>query len=576
MRFLTKWTSNGNVAERGIPLPVSRPDGVSDLSYFSNSYGSYSRINPAISGFTSQTMTPFIDANNNGQFDEASECIGAPVLITFVINAPVSTTNCTDVTFSYVVTSSSSTTNLVTVANTNPSSSTIQMTSGDYFQVGALTTNTSVAALRFIENVAFSGPVITDMGLITAPLLTFNTSAGTYFNRTYGPYMLPESSISVVLSSTITPYLDLNFDGQYNAGTECLGKPAYLVYQIKRPVSTTIACADVTFSYTLTGNTPVPLSNTSPVSPTIILGSGGSLQFSQGTSNVPLNNLRFLEKVTYSSPVITDIGLITAASLTFSSGANTVNNRYFDRSVGPFVLPDPAVTVVISVTAIPYIDLNGDQQYNPDNECFGKSLTYVLVCNNALFTVQSGPWNSPSIWLWGRVPDLSTPVTISHTVTVPNYVAGQAKQVSYGPGGRILFQKGSLLRLGGEPCNPMTADPHTLLTQNTWQVDELRSMSNNVIDYYKRGATTGNTSNYDNSNIYRFFVDGTGEYTNDGIVKPITWNFVNAERTKVRITESATTYNWENLILTPFSLEYTEYANRNGSNLLGQIRRTVR
>ena len=101
-----------------------------------------------------------------------------------------------------------------------------------------------------------------------------------------------------------------------------------------------------------------------------------------------------------------------------------------------------------------------------------------------------------------------------------------------------------------------------MLTQKTWKADEVRvQQSNDEVQYYKRGALT-NTTDYDSDSL-RFNINNTGVYYYEGMATPITWNFVNSEKTKMKIIihydPDPLTINWEYVNVTPTRLTYTQY-----------------
>jgi hypothetical protein len=86
LRFRNKLTSNGNVnAGGGYIVEVDRPFVDVGIDYFNRRYGPYTLLNPALTGVLSETMTPYVDANNNLQFDSATECLGQPTVLVYQI-----------------------------------------------------------------------------------------------------------------------------------------------------------------------------------------------------------------------------------------------------------------------------------------------------------------------------------------------------------------------------------------------------------------------------------------------------------------------------------------------------------
>ena len=117
-----------------------------------------------------------------------------------------------------------------------------------------------------------------------------------------------------------------------------------------------------------------------------------------------------------------------------------------------------------------------------------------------------------------------------------------------------------------------TLSQEQILTSGIWKIDEIRFLQNNSqILYYKRGNTSGNTANFDTESI-KFNSDNTGTYIAGGITYTLTWAFVDAAKTKLAFTISYPTplvINWENIVYTETSIQYTEYYNRTGNLSLG-------
>src|SRR4030095_14850530 len=76
-----------------------------------------------------------------------------------------------------------------------------------------------------------------------------------------------------------------------------------------------------------------------------------------------------------------------------------------------------------------------------------------------------------------------------------------------------------------------------LLTKSPWKLNEIRYSQVNTSGggatyYYKRGVT-GNLGNFDNTSVL-FASNNTGTYTLGSTTSPITWQFVNPEKTKIQ------------------------------------------
>lgn len=122
---------------------------------------------------------------------------------------------------------------------------------------------------------------------------------------------------------------------------------------------------------------------------------------------------------------------------------------------------------------------------------------------------------------------------------------------------------------------PPTQTPEQILTANSWKIDEIRILDGNAPLYYKRGGS-GNTVNYD-TEFLLFNTNNTGTYSYNSVQYSTTWNFINAEKTKMTLTinyPNPVVVNLENIVLTSGNFKYTQYQNVNGTNLLAAGTRT--
>ncbi len=122
---------------------------------------------------------------------------------------------------------------------------------------------------------------------------------------------------------------------------------------------------------------------------------------------------------------------------------------------------------------------------------------------------------------------------------------------------------------------PTTATIEQLLTAKTWKAEEIRSqLSNNTTQYYKRGGSS-NTANYDSDSL-KFNTNNTGTYYFNGTATATTWNFTNAEKSKMTIVISYTptplTINWEYINVAENTLKYTQYPSAGISYLASATR----
>ena len=128
-----------------------------------------------------------------------------------------------------------------------------------------------------------------------------------------------------------------------------------------------------------------------------------------------------------------------------------------------------------------------------------------------------------------------------------------------------------------DPVTPPAKTIEELLSLNTWKLDEYRFVQNNAITYYKRG-TTPNGIVYDADSI-KLRSDFSGIYYNSAGNGNITWSFVDAEKTKIKLNlPNNFTVNWENMFVTETTLYYTEYfvIPNTITNSVGAAHRTKR
>ncbi|TAE34049.1 MAG: LamG domain-containing protein [Cytophagales bacterium] len=230
LRFVEKLTSNGNIIVAGTyQVETDRAPTETSAANFNGTQGPYTLINPQLTGVISQTHTPYIDSNNNNQFDPATECLGTPAVLVYNI-LPA----CPNITFSYAMTGC---TNSIVLSNTTSSgSATIALCSGGTMAVGPVSTSVSVSTLRLLNKVTSNGNVIFQGRALETNRSIIDVPASDYFNRSYGPYDLVNPQVTGTISETFTPYIDQNGDGRYNEGTECLGQPLTLFYTIALPI----------------------------------------------------------------------------------------------------------------------------------------------------------------------------------------------------------------------------------------------------------------------------------------------------------------------------------------------------
>ena len=117
-----------------------------------------------------------------------------------------------------------------------------------------------------------------------------------------------------------------------------------------------------------------------------------------------------------------------------------------------------------------------------------------------------------------------------------------------------------------------SSTPEELLTKSLWKMDEIRfsqvNTSGGGATYYYKHGVTGNVGSLDNASVL-FAANNTGTFTLGTTVAPFTWEFTNAEKTKIQwvITYSpgnTLTVNWENVRLTGTTMNLGEYFTTSG------------
>jgi hypothetical protein len=116
----------------------------------------------------------------------------------------------------------------------------------------------------------------------------------------------------------------------------------------------------------------------------------------------------------------------------------------------------------------------------------------------------------------------------------------------------------------------------SLLTANSWKLQEYRGVYANTIVLYQRGGTL-NTENFDNEYI-RFNADGTGTYFDQpGLAHQITWEFSNEAKTKLAFVVSnpsplpSQTVIYENLRYKNRALLFDQYWTYDNVNAHAQV-----
>jgi hypothetical protein len=323
--------------------------------------------------------------------------------------------------------------NTVPASNTATNYTAVVICDGGNMTISPLSTNTTPANLRFREATNSNGNVAF-MGFPVPINRTPQDLDVTYFDRVYGSYALLDPKITGTLSETFTPYIDLNGNQQFDDATECYGQPVILNYEIV-PVPT--------FSFTASGSNTVQVANTpSANTATVQLCAGGWMGISPLTTNVRKLIFRFIE-ATNSNGNVRFMGFPVPVNRT----QQDLDSAYFDNTYGTYTLIDPTTTGTLSETFTPYVDLNGDGQYNSGSECLGEPiiLNYIIEANSQQATVQSGNWTTRPVWSCGQIPTSLERVIIRHAISLPAGYVGQLKGITYEPGGVLLHSPTSQL-----------------------------------------------------------------------------------------------------------------------------------
>ncbi len=123
---------------------------------------------------------------------------------------------------------------------------------------------------------------------------------------------------------------------------------------------------------------------------------------------------------------------------------------------------------------------------------------------------------------------------------------------------------------------PTTKTIEELLTEKAWKVDEIRlQQANGVMQYYRRGGGANNV-NYDSDSL-KFNVNNTGTYYYSGSTYTTTWNFINAEKSKMTLVinyGTPLTLNLENINITQTYFRYSQYLIAGINSYLASCTRT--
>ncbi len=124
------------------------------------------------------------------------------------------------------------------------------------------------------------------------------------------------------------------------------------------------------------------------------------------------------------------------------------------------------------------------------------------------------------------------------------------------------------------PQPTVAADP---LTGVSWKAEESRIIEGNNVTYYKRGGKE-NSINLDND-VYTFNADNAGVWSFNGQDYRFSWEYTNAEKTKIKMIIQYPTpllVNLENVAIASGRLSYTRLQQLNGVNLMAIETRMVK
>ena len=113
----------------------------------------------------------------------------------------------------------------------------------------------------------------------------------------------------------------------------------------------------------------------------------------------------------------------------------------------------------------------------------------------------------------------------------------------------------------------------SILTANSWKIEEIRAVSGNSVIFYQRGGTS-NTQNFDNEYI-TFKTDGSGTYVdNTNTSYTLNWKFTDSTYSVLTYTLNLPTPlfdTWENIVYKNGAIMYDEYNDQSGTNNLSTI-----
>ncbi|HLP92696.1 MAG TPA: HYR domain-containing protein [Saprospiraceae bacterium] len=123
-----------------------------------------------------------------------------------------------------------------TVNNSNANHITLDFCVGESFSFSGYS---GTPGMGFIEEITTGTTNVTGVPVPRAPSNIPPASVAGFFSGTYGPYTLSSGTYGW-FDQVYTPYFDVNNDGDYDAGIDCLGEPFTITYRIYAPISLTV------------------------------------------------------------------------------------------------------------------------------------------------------------------------------------------------------------------------------------------------------------------------------------------------------------------------------------------------
>lgn len=123
-----------------------------------------------------------------------------------------------------------------TVNNSNSNHITLDFCDGESFSFSLYS---GTPGMGFVEEITTGTNNITGLTVPRAPTNISPAAAPGFFGGTYGPYTLSSGTYGW-FDQVYTPYFDVNTDGDYDAGIDCLGDPFTITYRIYTPITLTV------------------------------------------------------------------------------------------------------------------------------------------------------------------------------------------------------------------------------------------------------------------------------------------------------------------------------------------------